>query len=130
RGGRTPPPPGVAAAFNDALERALALARARVAADPHDAAAHFELGAAIGQRASYMATVEGSAMSAFRAARGAYDEHEQVLRLDASRKDAGLIVGTYRYIVASLSMPLRWMAYVAGFAGGREQGLQLVEGAA
>jgi tetratricopeptide (TPR) repeat protein len=126
----TPPPPETVAAFNDALEHALTLARARVAANPRDATAHYELGAAIGLRASYIATVEGSAMGAFRAARIAYDEHEQVLKLDASRKDAGLIVGTYRYIVATLALPLRWMAYVAGFGGGREQGLQLVEAAA
>jgi tetratricopeptide (TPR) repeat protein len=126
----TPPPPEIVAAFNEALERALALARARVAANPRDAAAHYELGAVVGLRASYIATVEGSAVGAFKAARGAYDEHEQVLKLDASRKDAGLIVGTYRYIVATLKLPLRLMAYVAGFGGGREQGLQLVEGAA
>jgi tetratricopeptide (TPR) repeat protein len=126
----TPPPPEVAAAFNEALEKALTLARARVAANPRDAAAHYELGAAVGLRASYIATVEGSAVGAFKAARGAYDEHEQVLRLDSSRRDAGLIVGTYRYIVATLKLPLRLMAYVAGFGGGREVGLQLVEGAA
>src|SRR5262249_14692691 len=42
----------------------------------------------------------------------------------------GLIVGAYRYIVATLTLPLRWMAYVAGFGGGREQGLQMVEAAA
>jgi len=130
RSSPTPPSPEIAAAFNEAVERALALARARVAANPGDAAAHYELGAAVGLRASYIATVEGSNMRAFKAARGAYDEHEQVLRLDASRKDAGLIVGTYRYIVATLSLPLRWMAYVAGFGSGREQGVQLVEGAA
>jgi tetratricopeptide (TPR) repeat protein len=124
------PPPEFVAAFNDALEHALALARARVDANSRDAGGHYELGAALGLRASYVATVEGSAMGAFRAARNAYDEHEQVLKLDPSRKDAGLIVGTYRYIVATLSMPLRWMAYVAGFGGGREQGLRLVEGAA
>jgi tetratricopeptide (TPR) repeat protein len=53
-----------------------------------------------------------------------------VLELDARRKDAGFIVGTYRYIVASLSLPLRWAAYVAGFGGGREAGLRLVESAA
>jgi len=130
RSAATPPSPEIAAAFNEAVERALALGRARVAANPGDAAAHYELGAAVGLRASYIATVEGSAMRAFKAARGAYDEHEQVLKLDASRKDAGLIVGTYRYIVATLSLPLRWMAYVAGFGSGREQGVQLVEGAA
>jgi tetratricopeptide (TPR) repeat protein len=126
----SPPPPEAVAAFNDALEHALTLARARIAANSRDAAAHYELGAALGLRASYVATVEGSAMGAFRTARSAYDEHEQVLKLDPSRKDAGLIVGTYRYIVATLSLPLRWMAYVAGFGGGREQGLQLIEGAA
>ncbi len=126
----SPPPPEAAAAFNEAIERALSLARARVAANPRDAAAHYELGAAVGLRASYIATVDGSAVGAFRAARTAYDEHERVLKLDASRKDAGLIVGTYRYIVATFALPLRWMAYVAGFGGGREEGLQLVEGAA
>ena len=125
-----PPPPEVAAAFNDALEHALTLARARVAANPRDASAHYELGAAIGLRASYIATVDNSILSAFRAAKGAYEEHEKVLELDANRKDAGLIVGTYRYIVATLALPLRWMAYVAGFGGDKEKGLRLVEGAA
>ena len=55
-----PPPADVVAAFNDALEHALNLARARVAANPNDAGAHYELGAAIGLRASYMATVDNS----------------------------------------------------------------------
>ena len=125
-----PPPPEVTAAFNDALEHALSISRARVAANPRDASAHYELGAAIGLRASYMATVDNSIVGAFRAARGAYEEHEKVLALDASRKDAGLVVGTYRYIVATLSLPLRWVAYVAGFGGDKDKGLQLVEGAA
>ncbi len=53
-----------------------------------------------------------------------------MLELDGSRADAGLIVGTYRYLVSVLSMPMRWVAYVAGFGGGRERGVQLVEGAA
>src|SRR5439155_24643217 len=119
--------PEAAAAFNEAIEHALSLARARVAANPRDAAAHYELGAAVGLRASYIATVDGSAVGAFRAARTAYDEHEQVLKLDASRKDAGLIVGTYRYIVATFALPLRWMAYIAGFGGGKEKGLALIE---
>ena len=125
-----PPPAETVAAFNDALERALAIARARVAANPRDAGAHYELGAAIGLRASYVATVDGSVVGAFRAAKGAYEEQEKVLALDATRKDAGLILGTYRYIVATLSLPARWVAYVAGFGGDRDKGLTLVEGAA
>jgi tetratricopeptide (TPR) repeat protein len=125
-----PPPAEVAAEFNDALEHAMTLARSRVAANARDASAHYELGAAIALRASYMATVNSSIFGAFRMARGAYDEHERVLEIDPQRKDAGLIVGTYRYIVATLAVPFRLVAYVAGFGGDREKGMQLVEGAA
>jgi tetratricopeptide (TPR) repeat protein len=126
----TPPPPELASAFFASLDRALEIARARVTKSPKDADAHYQLGAAIGLRASYSATVDGSAMAAFRAAREAYSQHEQVLDLDPRRKDAGLIVGTYRYVVAALALPVRWMAYVVGFRGGKERGLAMVEEAA
>src|SRR5207245_9092152 len=95
-----------------------------------EAAAHYQLAAAVGRRAAYMATVEGSALGAFRAAREAYEEEERVMELDPRRKDAGLIVGTYRYIVATLALPLRWVAYMAGFGGGKDKGLHLIEEAA
>jgi tetratricopeptide (TPR) repeat protein len=124
------PPPETVAAFRDAIERAIAIGRKRIALNPRDADAHYQLGAAVGLRASYMATVEGSVMGAFRAAREAYDEHETVMSIDPRRKDAGLIVGTYRYIVAALALPLRVVAYIAGFGGGREKGMRLIEEAA
>jgi len=121
------PPAETQAAFRDATDRAIALARKRLESNANDADAHYQVGAAVGLRASYTATVDGSALAAFRAAREAYDEHERVMALDPRRKDAGLIVGTYRYVVAVLAFPLRWMAYVAGFGGGKERGLRLVE---
>ena len=124
------PPPETVAAFRDAIEKAIAIAKQRLAQNPKDADAHYQLGAAVGLRASYTATVDGSVTSAFRSAREAYDEHEAVLNLDPRRKDAGLIVGTYRYIVATLTLPLRMMAYMAGFGGNREKGLRLIEDAA
>ncbi len=125
-----PPPPAIADEFQRAINRAIGLARQRVAAAPRDPHAHYQLGAAVGLRASYIATIDGGVVSAFRAAREAYSEHERVLALDPSRGDAGLIVGTYRYLVSALNMPLRWAAYVAGFGGGRERGIALVERAA
>jgi tetratricopeptide (TPR) repeat protein len=125
-----PPPPELAGAFKTSLDRAMELARQRIAKNPNDADAHYQLGAAVGLRASYAATVDGTAMGAFRAAREAYDQHEQVLALDPRRKDAGLIVGTYRYVVSALSLPVRWMAYVVGFGGGKERGLAMIEEAA
>jgi tetratricopeptide (TPR) repeat protein len=124
------PAPEAVAGFRDAIDKATAIARQRIARNPKDADAHYQLGAAIGLRASYSATVEGSVLAAFRAAREAYDEEETVLKLQPPRKDAGLIVGTYRYIVAALALPLRVVAYVAGFGGGKEKGITQIEEAA
>ncbi|MFN7915817.1 MAG: tetratricopeptide repeat protein [Vicinamibacterales bacterium] len=125
-----PPPKAYATEFDAAIGRAIALSRRAVAARPRDPQAHYELGAAVGLRASYIATIDGGVVAAFRAAREAYSEHERVFELSPGRADAGLVVGTYRYLVSALSMPMRWVAYVAGFGGGRERGVQLVEGAA
>ncbi len=125
-----PPPPETAAAFRDAIDKALALARARIEANEKDPDAHYQVGSAVGLRASYTATVDGSVVAAFRSAREAYSEHERVLELDPRRKDAGLIVGTYRYVVSAIALPLRLMAYVAGFGGDRQKGLRLIEDAA
>jgi tetratricopeptide (TPR) repeat protein len=69
-------------------------------------------------------------MDSLKSARRAYREHERTLALDPSRKDAGLVVGMYRYIVANLSMPMRLGAYLAGFGGDRALGLRMVEEAA
>jgi tetratricopeptide (TPR) repeat protein len=125
-----PPPAEEANRFHRHIARALELAEADIKRRPRDPEAHFRLGAAVGTQASYGATVEGKVMASFRSARRAYDSHERVLELDPARKDAGLIVGTYRYVVSALSLPIRLMAYVAGFGGGKERGLQMIEEAA
>jgi tetratricopeptide (TPR) repeat protein len=125
-----PPPPEMVAGFREAIDRAIALARQRIAANGADADAHYQLGAAVGLRASYAASVDSSLRSAFGSAREAFNAHEKVLEINPGRRDAGLIVGTYRYVVSALSLPLRWMAYAVGFGGGRERGIQMIESAA
>ena len=120
------PPPDLDREFRLHVERAITLAEQRATANPKDAQAHYDLGAAVGLQASYVATIEGKMLAGFRAARRCYDEHETVMTLDPSRKDAGLIVGTYRYVVSTLSLPMRMMAYVAGFGGGRDRGIQML----
>jgi tetratricopeptide (TPR) repeat protein len=120
------PPPELDKEFRSHVNRAIELAEKRVAANPKDPQAHYDLGAALGLEASYTATVEGKLLAGFRAARRCYDEHEKVLALDPSRKDAGLVVGTYRYVVSTLSLPVRMLAYVAGFGGGKDRGIQML----
>ena len=124
------PPEHLASEFKRNLAEALALAGQRVKASPRDPQAHYDLGAALGLEASYTATVEGKLMAGFRTARRCYDAHERVLELDPSRTDAGLVVGTYRYLVASLPLHMRMLAYVAGFGGGKERGIEMLERAA
>jgi len=124
------PPADLAAEFNASVAKAVELARKRIKAVPKDPQAHYDLGAALGLQASYIATVEGRLLAGFRAASRCYDEHERVLELDPSRNDAGLVVGTYRYLVANLPLGMRMLAYVAGFGGGKERGIEFLERAA
>ena len=127
---RKPPPADVDRAFRDHIKRAQALADARVRKDPRDADARFQAGAAHSFLASYIATVEGRGLAGLSAARRAYTEHERVLEIDPRRKDAGMVVGMYRYGVSTLPLHWRLLAGIAGFGGGRERGLRLVEEAA
>jgi tetratricopeptide (TPR) repeat protein len=121
------PPADLDAEFRKHVARAIELAEARTRSSPGDAQAHYDLGAAVGLQASHVATVEGKMFAGFKTARRAYDAHEKVLELDGSRKDAGLVVGTYRYVISTLTLPIRMMAYVAGFGGGRERGIATLQ---
>lgn len=127
---RSTPTSALDTAFHDSIRKALSLSEQRLRDHPSDADAHYQVGAAFGFLASYTATVNGRVLGSLGSARRAYHEHERVLELDPRRKDAGLVVGMYRYAVAALSAPLRLMARLAGFGGGRERGLRMVEEAA
>jgi tetratricopeptide (TPR) repeat protein len=124
------PPADLAKRFADHAARALKLAEEADNAKPNDPGALYELGAIIGLQTAYMATVDGSVLAAVKGARRAYDAHERVLELDPSRKDAGLIVGTYRYVVASSSWLLRALASLAGMGGDKAGGIKMIEAAA
>jgi tetratricopeptide (TPR) repeat protein len=121
------PPPELDAEFKREVARAIELSEKRVAAAPRDAQAHFDLGTAVGLQASYIASVEGRLKAGFDAAQRSYDAEELALKIDPNRKEAGLIVGTYRYLVSTLPWAWRMVAYMVGFGGGKELGLSLIE---
>jgi tetratricopeptide (TPR) repeat protein len=124
------PPSDVARVFQENVTKAVGLAEAGVRRAPNDPNPLYELGTAVGLQASWSATIEGRVLGAFGSARRAYNAHERVLELAPTRTDAGLIVGTYRYLVGSLVLPARWLAYMAGFGGDKEKGLRLIAEAA
>jgi tetratricopeptide (TPR) repeat protein len=124
------PPAELTEEFKRMTADALRLAQQRLSVAPRDPQAHYDLGAAYGLEASYIATVEGRLMGGVRAAKRCFNEHERVLELDPNRHDAALVVGTYRYLIASLPVHMRMLAYVAGFGGGKDRGIALLEKAA
>jgi tetratricopeptide (TPR) repeat protein len=124
------PPEPWAAEFQKNIRRAVEIGEKAVAANYKSVQAHYELGAALGYLASYTGTIEGSVWSAMKMGRRAYSEHEKVLEMDQKRHDAGLVAGTYRYIVASQAMPVRWIAYLIGFGGNKQLAIKRLQEAA
>src|SRR5262249_54953299 len=109
------PPLELASAFHENAQQAFVLAEQQARTRPNDADAHYQVGTTIGLLASYSATVDGQILGAFKFARRGYKENSRALELDPERKDAGLILGTYQYIVSTRSFPVRWLARFAGF---------------
>jgi tetratricopeptide (TPR) repeat protein len=126
---RVAAPSELDAAIKQSMARATALADARLQRAPDSVEAKFEYGAVNALQASYVASVEGSATSAFGAARRAYDAHEQVIESNPSHAPATVVVGSYRYLVSGMRLPGRLVAYLAGFGGGKERGIAMLEAA-
>ncbi|HET9369790.1 MAG TPA: hypothetical protein VFO19_06065 [Vicinamibacterales bacterium] len=124
---RPKPAADVDAEFRAALGRTISLAEAALRTRPSGVQELYDAGGAYALQASYVASVEGSLGSAFRAAKRAFDLQEKVLELDPTRTDAGVVVGTYRYLISALNLPTRVFAYIAGFGGGKERGIALLE---
>ncbi len=124
------PPSDLDAEFKGALATAVDLAQASLKRNARDLEARYDLGAAYGIQASYAASIEGSMAAAFGSAKRAYDAQEDVLKRDPRRTGAGVIVGTYRYLISGLGLPSRMFAYMVGFGGGKERGISLLEAAA
>jgi hypothetical protein len=126
---RVETPADLESEIEEVLARAAALAGERMRRAPASIDARYEYGAVSALQASYAATVEGSTTSAFGAARRAYDAHERVLERNPSNGSATLTVGSYRYLISGLALPGRLFAYMAGFGGGKERGIAMVEAA-
>lgn len=120
---------GLVQEFRGALARAIELAENQLRKSPDDLNAMFDAGAAYGIQASYMASIDGGLTSAFRFARRAFETQNTVLVRDPSRAPAGLVAGTYRYLIATQPALVRLFAYLAGFAGDKEKALALLEAA-
>lgn len=87
----------------------------------------YQVGAAYRFLSGVAGTIDGSQWRSIGAARRAYQEHQRVLELDPSRKEAALTVGMYRFLISRLPAWSRLAARVAGFDGDGTRGVRLIE---
>jgi len=125
-----PVPVALDVEFQVEIRRAADLADARLKREPNNLDAEQDVASVSALEASYITSVKGSVMSAFTPAKRAFQLDDEVLSKDPNRSSAALVVGVYRYLVSTFSMPTRWFAYLAGFGGGKEKGISLIESAA
>ena len=121
------PPPELESEFRVELQKTLDLAEAQIKRTPNDIEALHDVGEAYAVQASYLGSVTGSVIAAFRAAKRAFDAQEEVLERQPGRADAIFVIGIYRYAVSVMSLPSRVMAYIAGFGGGKDKAIAMLE---
>ena len=124
-----PSPPELVAAFHRDLDRAVALAEKAIERHYKDAAPHAGLGAALGLRVWFSSSIEAKTWNPGRDARRAFYESQLAHKLDATRADVGLVLGSFRYYLSGFPKTILWLSGLIGFQGGKAEGLQLLEAA-
>jgi len=99
----------------------------RLAKNPDDVDALYVRGVARGLKATYIALVDKSFVSALRNAVAARHDHERVLQLDPKYIDAKTVVGVHNYVVGCLPIPVKMLAGIAGLGGSKKKGMEYLE---
>lgn len=121
------PTPEVQKQFNDAIEKAISLASARIEKNPNDTGALYARGVAYALRANYNFLVRKAWRDALRDATEARKDCNRVSEIDPSNYDARLIEGVHDYVVGSLPWTWRMLGFLVGFHGDKERGLATIE---
>src|SRR3990172_1701090 len=109
--------------FYDLISKAGAVAEERLRSNRNDVPAIYYLGIAKNIKATYEATVKRSFFAALRSGSKGVSLHRKVMEKDPSIIDAQLSVGMYNYIVGSLPVAIKILAFFGGLHGSKKQGL-------
>jgi tetratricopeptide (TPR) repeat protein len=119
--------PVVDRAFRADVQKAIATAEARLAANAKDVDALYYLGAAHGALGGYEATMAHAFVSALKHGSKSVETHEQTLKLDPTYEDAYLTLGMYHYVVGSLPFVVKITVALGGVRGSKRDGLAELE---
>lgn len=124
------PDPSVRTQFDAVLDRAEAQARERLSKDSKDRDALFAMTLSSGLRADYAALVEKRNLASLHYTKDATNWAQQLLAVDPNCYDAYIATGISKYIIGSMSAPVRWILRMGGVSGDKKVGISELQTAA
>lgn len=118
------PDPAVRAQFDAAIARAEKVAQARLAKNPKDEDALFSMTLVNGLQADYAALIDKRNIASLHYTKQAAGWADQTLAVDPQCYDAHIAGGISKYLVGTLSAPLRWLVRLGGVSGDKQAGIK------
>ena len=117
------PNPAVRDQFNAALDQAETKARKKLGTDPKDRNALFAMTLSSGLRADYAALIEKRNLASLHFTKQSDGWAQQLLAVDPNCYDAHVATGFSKYIIGSMSSPVRWLVKLGGISGDKQAGI-------
>jgi len=117
------PDPAVRQRFLAAISRARTLARTRLATDPQDRDSLFAMTLSSGLEADYAALIDKRNLASLHSTKEATGWAQQLLAVCHDCYDALLATGFSKYIIGSMSAPIRWILELGGLPADKQGGL-------
>lgn len=117
------PDPALRAVFQTALDRTQSLAHDRLKKDAGDRDALFALTLASGLQADYAALIEKKNLASLHYTKEASLWAQQLLAICNDCADAMLATGFSKYVIGSMTAPVRWFLRMGGLPGDKQGGI-------
>lgn len=117
------PDPNVRNQFQSAIGRSETLARARLAKDSKNRDALFAMTMSAGLQADYAALIEKRNLASLHFTKEASGWAQQLLAECPDCYDAHLATGFSKYIIGSMSAPVRWVLRMGGLPSDKQGGI-------
>ncbi len=117
------PDPVLRQQFLAAIGRAQSLSRVRLAKDPKDRDALLAMTLSSGLQADYAALIEKRNLASLRFTKEASASAQQLLAVCHDCYDALLATGFSKYVIGSMSAPVRWILRMGGLSADKQGGI-------
>jgi hypothetical protein len=118
------PDPAVHDRFQNALDRAQQLARTRLNKDAKNRDALFAMALASGLQADYAALIEKRNLASLHFTKEAFVWAQQLLAVCNDCSDVLVATGFSKYLIGSMTAPVRWLLRMGGLPGDKEAGIE------